>query len=118
MRYDNFEDDLGKYNGNKVPYVPEFTYSTGAQYRHETGLYLRAEVLGTTKTYLNSANNGYIPSHAMVNAKIGWEFENINAYFYADNVFDKRYDYVNAFGGTYGIATAGATYGMIFSYNF
>lgn len=118
MRYDNFEDDLGKYNGNKVPYIPEFTYSTGAQYRHETGLYLRAEVLGTTKTYLNSANNGYIPSHAMVNAKIGWEFENINAYFYADNVFDKRYDYVNAFGGTYGVVTAGATYGMIFSYNF
>jgi iron complex outermembrane receptor protein len=118
MRYDTFEDDLGDHTGNHVPYVPELTYNVGLQYRSPKGFFVRAEVLGATESYLDSTNTGYIPEHALVNAKIGWEFDKVEAYIFADNMFDKRYDYVNAFGGPYGVATEGAQFGGIISYKF
>jgi iron complex outermembrane receptor protein len=118
MRYDDFSDALGDYKDNQIPYVPELTYTLGAQYRHENGFFGRAEVVGATKSYLDSANKGYVPAHALFNVKIGWEFESFDVYIFGNNIFDKRYDYVNAFGGTYGVATEGARFGGMVTYRF
>lgn len=119
MRHDDFKDALGNHTGNHIPYVPEWTYSAGVQYRHEAGFYARAEMNGTSKAYLDSQNDGYIPAHTLFNAKVGWEFENgFDLYAYINNIFDQRYDYVRAFGGTYGVATEGMTCGAGVAYRF
>ncbi len=118
MRYDDFTDALGDHSGNRVPYVPELTYSAGLQLRLPSGFFARAEVLGADIAYLDSSNKGYIPAHTSLNAKIGWEFESFDMYLFGENITGERYDYVNAFGGTYGVATPGATFGGIVSYKF
>lgn len=118
IRYGDFSDILGDYKDNHLPYVPDFTYSAGAQYRHHSGLFVRSEVLGSSKTYLDSANKCTIPAHAVVNAKIGWEFEKLDCYAFASNLFDERYDYEGAFGGGYGVGTEPLTVGINVTYHF
>lgn len=118
MRFDDFTDATGDHSGNSIPYVPEWTCSLGTQYRHGSGFFARAEILGASRTYLDSRNDGNIPAYATVNTKIGWEFGNLDVYLFADNVFDERHDYVNAFGGTYGVATPGRVVGTTVCYHF
>ncbi|MFW5489948.1 MAG: TonB-dependent receptor [Desulfovibrio sp.] len=118
MRYGNFTDALGDHKDNHLPFVPDYTYSGGAQYRHSSGLFARAEVLGSSKVYLDSSNECTIPEHATVNAKVGWEFEKTDVYVFATNLFDERYDYEGAFGGGYAVATAPLTLGLNVTYHF
>ncbi len=118
IRYGEFSDALGDHKGNRLPYVPDYTCSAGAQYRHTSGFFARAEVLGSSKVYLDSNNNYTIPAHATVNAKVGWEFEKADFYVFATNLFDERYDYEGAFGGGYAVATAPLTLGLNVTYHF
>lgn len=120
LRFDDITDDFyGSLDRNHVPYVPEWTYSVGASYRHESGFYTRVDATGATKSYLNIDNSGYIPSHTLVNARVGYEFDNnVDVYAYVNNIFDKNYDYVRSFGGAYWVATEGVNGGVGISYRF
>ena len=120
LRFDDITDDFyGRLNGNHVPYVPEWTYSVGASWRHESGFYARVDATGATRSYLNIDNSGYIPSHTLVNARAGYEFDNnVDVYAYVNNIFDKNYDYVRSFGGAYWVATEGVNGGVGISYRF
>ena len=119
LRFDNIVDEFyGDLNNNHVPYVPEWTYSAGLSYRHESGFYTRWDVTGATKAYLNTDNSGHIPSHTLVNARIGYEIGDFDIYGYVNNMFDKRYDYVGSFGGAYWVATEGIGFGGGVTYRF
>ena len=118
LRFEKFEDAKGTYDGNHVPFVPDYTFNAGALYRHKSGFFARGEVLGNSKTYLDPANDAEIPWHATVNAKVGWEFDQLDVYLFADNLFDKEYDYKGAFGGFYSVASPPRTIGIILNYNF
>ena len=73
---------------------------------------------GATKAYLNTDNSGHIPSHTLVNARIGYEIGDFDIYGYVNNMFDKRYDYVGSFGGAYWVATEGIGFGGGVTYRF
>lgn len=119
LRFDDITDDLyGSLNDNHVPYVPEWTYSFGASYRHDSGFYTRVDATGATKSYLNIDNSGYIPSHTLVNARVGFEYKGYDIYAYVNNIFDKNYDYVRSFGGAYWVATEGVNGGVGIAYRF
>jgi len=118
MRYGEFEDANGDHEGNRLPYVPDYTYNVGAQYRHSSGFFARGEVLGSSKVYLDSENEHSIPTHATVNGKIGWEFENADVYLFATNLFDKEYDFKGAFGGGYAVASQPRAVGLCLTYHF
>ena len=118
LRFDKFEDITGKHDGNRLPFVPDYTLNAGAQYRHNSGFFARGEVLGSSKTYLDPANKYSIPGHATVNAKIGWEFDQLDVYLFANNLFDQEYDYNGAFGGAYSVASPPRSIGIMFNYNF
>ena len=108
------------FDGNSLPYAPELTYNVAAQYRASFGLFARLELQGVGKTFFDEANTLEQDSYAVVNARLGYEFDRYGAYLFANNLFDTRY-IVQAFdigGARAGAFGAPVTYGVQFRSNF
>ncbi len=97
--FDEFSDVLGDYNGNKNPFAPEYTYSLGGQYRHATGFFARADLVGYGEMFFDKANKHSRDAYEIVNAKIGYEANSFDVYLYAKNLFDKEYNSYGYVGG-------------------
>ena len=94
--FDDYEDPFNlagpqDYKGNKVPYSPEYEVSLATQYRFPWGLYARAEYLRRGETYYDEANKLKQGAYNLVNAKIAYEREHFDIYFYTNNIFDEEY---------------------------
>ncbi len=98
ITFDSFQDAVGNYAGNYNPFAPKYTFNLGAQYRHGSGFYMRADLLGYGKMYLDKANQDEKEAYEIVNAKIGYETEDFDIYLYAENLFDTIYDSENYWG--------------------
>ena len=96
--FDEFSDVLGDYNGNKNPFAPEYTYSLGGQYRHATGFFARADLIGYGEMFFDKANKYSRGAYEIVNAKIGYEANSFDIYLYAKNLFDKEYNSYGYYG--------------------
>lgn len=101
IEYEEYNDFKGNYKGNKNPYTPEYTYSTGLQYRNKYGLFARTDIIGYGKMYLDKKNKYSRDSFCLLNAKLGYEAENYDIYFYGKNILDKDYDSHNTDDGFY-----------------
>ncbi|MEM9218019.1 MAG: TonB-dependent receptor [Cyanobacteria bacterium P01_F01_bin.150] len=122
-RFTNYRDDAtGEvFDGNSLPYAPEWSYNLALQYRApKGGLFARAELTGYGETFFNESNLNSQDAFAIVNARVGYEFENYGIYWFGNNIFDLEY-LTNASGvsgvqtGQYGIP---ATYGIQFRAKF
>lgn len=82
------------YAGNKLPNVPETSYNVGAQYRHESGIWGRAELIGTGKYYHDAKNELKEDPYEVVNLRLGYEGDNWDVTLWCKNVFDKKYNNV------------------------
>ncbi len=82
------------YSGSRLPNVPETTYNVGAQYTHETGLWARAEVVGTGKFYHDAKNEVAENSYALVNLRLGYTEDAFDVTIWCKNLFDKEYNNV------------------------
>lgn len=100
-KFDEFSDSLGDYKGNTNPYAPKYTFNLGGSYRASNGIYARADLLGYGKMCLDKANKYSRNAYKIVNTKIGYEFDDIDVYFYGKNIFNKVYDTEGIFGGSY-----------------
>ena len=98
ITFDSFQDALGDYAGNDNPFAPEYTFNLGAQYRHYSGFYVRGDLIGYGKMYLDKANKNEKDAYELVNAKIGYETEHFDVYLYAENLFDTNHDTENYWG--------------------
>ncbi|ESA35326.1 hypothetical protein N836_12625 [Leptolyngbya sp. Heron Island J] len=114
--FTNFTDQTtgANFDGNSLPYAPEFTYNFAAQYRTSFGLFTRLELQGVGQTFFNEANTVEQDSYALVNARLGYEFDQYGVYLFANNLFDTRYiaqgfDFNGTRAGAFG---APATYGV------
>lgn len=67
--------------------------------------------------YLDNANSLKQSSYALVNAKLGYEWENFDIYLYADNLFDKNYD-LEGYYGSYVMINPDREVGVKFTYRF
>lgn len=101
IEFDTFNDFFGDYKGNRPPFAPEYTMNLGAQYRHAQGLYAGADLIGVGKMYFDKTNQFARDAYAVVNAKAGYETENLDIYLYAKNLLDKAYDSVGYQSGFY-----------------
>ena len=117
ITFDTFQDAHGDYAGNNNPFAPKYTFNLGAQYRHENGFYMRADLLGYGKMYLDKANQNEKEAYEIVNAKIGYETEHFDVYLYAENLFDRNYDTENYYG-FYDIYSDPREIGLQLSYRF
>jgi iron complex outermembrane receptor protein len=118
IEFDSFKDALGDYKGNKNPFAPKYTFNIGAQYRHCSGLYARADLIGYGEMYFDKANEYSRDAYEIVNAKIGYETEHFDIYLYAKNLFDEEYDSDGYFGGMYIIYSDPREVGMQLVYRF
>lgn len=101
--FDEYKDINGDYQGHKNPYVPEYDYTIGTQYRDRNGLFARADIQGVGKTYFNKENTNSRAAYNLVNLKLGYEQESYDIYLYGKNLFDKEYDAEGAHGGYFTI---------------
>ena len=117
ITFDSFQDAVGNYAGNYNPFAPKYTFNLGAQYRHGSGFYMRADLLGYGKMYLDKANQDEKEAYEIVNAKIGYETEDFDIYLYAENLFDTIYDSEN-YWGFYDVYSDPREIGLQLTYRF
>jgi iron complex outermembrane recepter protein len=111
--FSNFDSNGTNFNGNKLPYVPEFTYNLAAQYRSPGGWLGRVELLGLGKYNFDEANRFQQDSFALLNARIGYEAKGYGIYLFGNNLLDKEYlANVLDFGQPLGFYGDRATYGI------
>ena len=120
--FGNFTDPNTGANldNNSLPYAPDFTYNLAAQYQASFGLFARLELQGVGQTFFDIENELEQGSYAVVNARLGYEFNQYGVYVFANNLFDTRYiiqgiELGNLEGGSFGEP---ATYGVQFRASF
>lgn len=83
--------------GNKVPQVPTLAATLGVNYRFNAGqIGVPGEFLASAsyqfvgERYADVANSGKMDSYHIVNARLGWERDNVSVYAFANNLADER----------------------------
>jgi iron complex outermembrane receptor protein len=98
--------------GNKNLFAPEYTFSLGTQYRHGTGFYARADLIGYGEMFFDKANEFARDAYEIVNAKIGYESDRFDIYLYGKNIFNEVYDSDGYYGGNYVIYSPSGEVGL------
>ncbi|MGD1896974.1 MAG: TonB-dependent receptor [Phormidesmis sp.] len=102
------------FTGNRLPLAPEFTYNLAMQYRSPAGFLGRVELQGTGLTFFEESNDFQQKAYAVVNARVGYEFDPISVYLFGNNIFDTTYLTQGADIGTGRVGQYGspATFGV------
>jgi iron complex outermembrane receptor protein len=109
------------YEDNDLQYAPNYTFSLGVQYRHESGFFGRADFLGTDNFYGDHANTAEADSYETVNLRLGYESEHFDFILWGKNVFDEEYlTFVHSYYGGYNTGVDGPpqTFGATITYRF
>ncbi|MGE9271155.1 MAG: TonB-dependent receptor domain-containing protein, partial [Verrucomicrobiales bacterium] len=80
-------------DGNKVPYVPEYTASAGVRYDFSCGLYAQTTVRAAGRTRFDTANSSAYTEDAYItwDAEIGYLAESFSIALYGRNLLDESY---------------------------
>ncbi len=78
-------------DGNRIQLVPMQQYSFFLDYRHPSGINAKASTNTWGKYYVDAANSETYKGFTVVNAKLGYDWEQFSFFFRVDNVFDKKY---------------------------
>ncbi len=91
--FDRFYDSQNNqsFDGNEINFVPEFTATLAAEYQIWKGLYARAEVVGVGKYYLDEANSAAQDAYALLNARVGYRYENFEIFAFGRNLSNEEY---------------------------
>ncbi len=92
MNWTTFQFEQYDYKDKDLPNVPEYTYNLGIQYRHQSGLFGRADLLGLSSFYCNAKNTVKEDAYELVNLRLGYEREHFDIIFWCKNVFDEEYE--------------------------
>ena len=72
-------------------FAPNFTYNLAVQYRSSIGVFGRLELVGFGPTVFDEDSTVEQASFALVNARLGYEFDRYGLYFFVNNLFDTEY---------------------------
>jgi iron complex outermembrane receptor protein len=94
--FDSYADPFAPgvfYNGKNVPFVPEYTGSTGIRYDFESGFYAQTSVRVAGSTKFDAANTTTFTQDAYVlwDAEIGYATERFSVALYGRNLLDEEY---------------------------
>ena len=83
------------YTGNEYPDAPGYTFAAGALYRSAAGWFLGANVRHIDGYYstgdVDNSPTQFVDSYTVVDARVGWEWENYTLTLFAKNLFDEKY---------------------------
>lgn len=80
-----------EFDGNRLLFAPEYTYNLALQYRTPGGFFGRVELQGLGTIFFDEANEVEQDPFALVNVRLGYEFETVGVYLFANNLFDTEY---------------------------
>lgn len=103
-RFDHFRDGAADYDGKHNPFAPDLTGYIGIRYDAPQGWYAQASVTGSSKVYLDAANQYERNGYALLNLVAGYQRGSWEIAAYTDNATDQRYDavgYQNGFVTVY-----------------
>lgn len=89
--YDKYVNYGVDSSGKKIMKTPEYSLNLAAQYRHSSGLFLRADMQAYGDTFYNATNTDCQDAYEIYNTKIGYESGSWDIYLYCDNVFDEEH---------------------------
>ena len=99
VTFDQYKkDEHTDYSGNKLPYIPEFTASTGASYTQKLkGKFLKsinimADYKLTGKFFWNDANTAFQNSYGLLNANVRFNSKNFSFGVYGKNLLNTSYN--------------------------
>lgn len=80
-------------SGNAFPAAPNVSASFGANYRHPSGFFanFNASYQGERESDVTNLAINKVDSYILANARVGFEFERVNVYAFANNLFDERF---------------------------
>ena len=99
--FDSYQDPFTagvSYDGNKVPFVPEYTSSLGISYDFGNGFYAQTSARVSGSTSFDAANSSAFTQDAYVvwDAEIGYATDRFSVAFFARNLLDEEYyTYIN-----------------------
>ena len=79
------------YEGNYLTYAPKYTYNFGAQYTADSGIFARADFLGTGPFFGDAANKAEQNSYMTVNLQLGYKTNTLDFVLWMKNAFDEEY---------------------------
>jgi outer membrane receptor protein involved in Fe transport len=81
-------------------HAPNYQFQLGAQYRHASGFFARADMRRMDSFYFDNVHSARSDSYQLYNARIGYEGKDWEAYAWGKNLTDERYatrGFYNAF---------------------
>ena len=86
------------YPGNRIPFVPSFSYSAGANlrvpFREDQAIVFDANIVGKGKRFADSldiASQPFLESYNLVNGSVGWSNKVFDVAVFATNLFNDKY---------------------------
>ena len=91
--FKEFTNNGVNFAGNEFPFAPEWTLSGSAHYMFANGIYLHGNVNYQSEVFSDARNSQdrVLDARTIVNAKVGYKKDNIDAYVFATNLFDEEY---------------------------
>jgi iron complex outermembrane receptor protein len=95
-QFDSYDDPfnpLVSFNGNDVPFIPEYTGSLGIRYDFDCGFYAQTSARVSGSTNFDAANASAFSqnSYLIWDAEIGYETENYTIALFGRNLLDEEY---------------------------
>ena len=90
-QYENMQGQIVDYKGKSLVYAPDYNFNLGAQYRFDSGLFVRGDLVGRGEFYGDAANTVSQDAYELVHARIGYEAEHFDVAFWCRNLFDREY---------------------------
>ena len=87
-----FRDAQGDYSGNRNPFSPKYTYSLGAKYRSDMGVFANINLRGQGEMFSDKQNLAKTDKFQTIDIKVGYEKKDYEIYLYANNIMDKEND--------------------------
>ncbi len=80
-------------SGQVFPNAPEWTAAFGIDYRHDSGFFASGSYTWSDSTYstVDDPALSALETRSLLNARIGWSWENASVYFFGTNLLDDDY---------------------------
>lgn len=94
--FDSYQDPFApgvSYDGNAVPFIPEYTGSLGIRYDFESGFYAQTSARVSGSTSYDAANTAAFSQDAYIvwDAEIGYATDRFSVAFFGRNLLDEGY---------------------------
>lgn len=78
-------------SGRDQTHAPRYQYAAGAQYRHASGWFGRAEIEGLGSYFFDNVHDAKSKAYTLTHARVGYEAASWEVYLWARNLFNEHY---------------------------